>query len=329
MNPCLLIVPDAPFRLDLTVWALRRTPGNRIDAWDGRRWQRSLLIGDAWVSIEVEQTGPVDMPVLAVRCIGVDLDDAAQVRTLECLLRATLGIDRSMDGFAHRAARDALLAPLAARFRGLRPPRFPDLFEALANAVACQQVSLASGLSLLSKTATRLAPPSLHPNAPPPFPRPRDVLDAGIPVLRNLGWSQRKADYLLGCAKALADGELNVAELEAAPDAQAQQILSRLRGIKRWSAQYVALRGLGRLAVLPVDDVGAHKHLALWLGTPRLDADAMQELARRWQPDAGMVYFMLLLKRLDDQGLLSTPRADSPTRPPWGVKETWGGPALP
>lgn len=101
-------------------------------------------------------------------------------------------------------------------------------------------------------------------------------------MLRDLGWSQRKADYLLGCAQALLSGALDEAVLEAAPDAQVMQILSRLRGIKRWSAQYVALRGLGRLAVLPVDDVGAQKHLALWLGTPRLDAGALQQLARRW-----------------------------------------------
>ena len=305
MNPCLRIAPVAPFRLDLTVWALRRTPGNRIDAWDGRCWRRSVWIGGRAITIEVEQVAPADMPALEVHCKGPDQLDPDEHLVLERLLRATLGLDRPVDDFARRAANDVLLAPLIARYRGFRPPRFPDLFEALANAVACQQVSLASGLALLGKTAVYLAPPSCPPDVPPPFPDPQAILEAGVPVLRDLGWSQRKADYLLGCAQALLSGALDEAVLEAAPDAQVMQILSRLRGIKRWSAQYVALRGLGRLAVLPVDDVGAQKHLALWLGTPRLDAGALQQLARRWQPDAGMVYLMLLLKRLEDQGLVS------------------------
>jgi DNA-3-methyladenine glycosylase II len=33
--------------------------------------------------------------------------------------------------------------------------------------------------------------------------------------------------------------------------------LSRIRGIGRWSAEYVLLRGLGRLDTFPGDDVGA------------------------------------------------------------------------
>lgn len=301
------LVIRPPFRLDLTVWALRRTPGNRIDAWDGRQWRRSVFVGDAVVGLAVEQTGPIDAPVLTVHCVGTDCSHPHPAQALAAVVRGMLGIDAPLHGFDRLVASEAQLAPLAERYSGLRPPRFPSLFEALANAVACQQVSLASGLALLGKTAAQLAPPQRPGDFPPPFPLPETVLAAGGSALRHLGWSQRKADYLLGCAQAIACAALDAASLDAASDAQAMQILSSLRGIKRWSAQYVALRGLGRLAVLPVDDVGAHKHLALWLGRPRLDAAAMQELAQRWQPAAGMVYFLLLLKRLDDQGVLGAP----------------------
>ncbi|EQD67859.1 HhH-GPD family base excision repair protein, partial [mine drainage metagenome] len=96
---------------------------------------------------------------------------------------------------------------------------------------------------------------------------------------------------------------------EVADDAGAMRMLGTLRGIKRWSAQYVALRGLGRLGVFPVDDVGAHKHLAAWLGLPRLDAEATAALVRRWQPYAGLVYFHVLLRRLEEAGHL---RIDTP-----------------
>lgn len=256
------------------------------------------------VGIVVTQTGPVDAPSLELCCVGADEIDALQSQALAALVRNILAFDASLQGLDRLMRSDAQVAALAQRYRGLRPPRLPDLFEALSNAVACQQVSLASGLALLSKTAAHLAPPHRPAGFPPPFPKPETVLDAGETVLRNLGWSQRKADYLLGCARAIVSGAIDLGKLEAASDDRAIQMLSSLRGIKRWSAQYVALRGLGRLAVLPLDDVGAHKHLAQWLGRPRLDAAQMEQLAQRWSPAAGMLYFLLLLKRLEDRGLV-------------------------
>ena len=54
------------------------------------------------------------------------------------------------------AAPDPLLGPLAERMRGLKPPRFPTVFEALVNGIACQQLSLAVGIHLLNRlTADR------------------------------------------------------------------------------------------------------------------------------------------------------------------------------
>ena len=51
------------------------------------------------------------------------------------------------------AAGDERLRPLADRFRGMKPPRFPTMFEAVINAFACQQLSLEVGLELLNRLA--------------------------------------------------------------------------------------------------------------------------------------------------------------------------------
>ena len=39
-----LIEPRAPFRLDLTAWALRRRAHNAIDRWNGSRYERVLSV---------------------------------------------------------------------------------------------------------------------------------------------------------------------------------------------------------------------------------------------------------------------------------------------
>jgi DNA-3-methyladenine glycosylase II len=82
--------------------------------------------------------------------------------------------------------------------------------------------------------------------------------------------------------------------------------LTGLRGIGRWTAEYVMLRGLSRLHVFPGDDVGARNKLERLLGTRRrLDYEAVRELLARWQPYAGVVYFCLLLDSLSEAGVIT------------------------
>jgi DNA-3-methyladenine glycosylase II len=83
--------------------------------------------------------------------------------------------------------------------------------------------------------------------------------------------------------------------------------LLALRGVGRWTAEYVLLRGLGRLHVFPGDDVGAQKRLARWLGrSGPLDYAGVRRVVERWQPYAGLVYFHLLLDGLSRAGALES-----------------------
>jgi DNA-3-methyladenine glycosylase II len=64
-----------PFRLDLTVWALRRRAENRIDAWDGRHYRRLLVIDGRPRALTVAQASGLDSPNLEVRVDGPDLSE--------------------------------------------------------------------------------------------------------------------------------------------------------------------------------------------------------------------------------------------------------------
>jgi hypothetical protein len=94
-------------------------------------------------------------------------------------------------------------------------------------------------------------------------------------------------------------GDLDLEELQRLEAGAAIERLTSLRGIGRWTAEYVLLRGLGRLHVFPGDDVGAHNKLRRWFAieTP-LDYEAVGRLVARWHPYAGVVYFHLLLDSL-------------------------------
>jgi len=292
--------PIPPFRLDLTVWALRRRAHNEIDRWDGHTYGRTIVVDDRAIDIEATAAGSPSHPVLHVVARG-STDPAVRAAVTSTLSRA-LGLHIDLTSFYRLARGDRRLAALAERFRGLKPPRFPSVFEAVVNGIACQQLSLTVGIVLLGRLSTRCGLRSA--SGAYAFPRPADIAALRPQHIRALGFSQHKAHAALELARAVESG-LDLERLADLDDGAVIEQLVGLRGIGRWTAEYVLLRGLGRLMMFPGDDVGARTNLARWmkLRTP-LDYERVRVLARRWQPYSGFLYFHLLLQALEDAGQL-------------------------
>jgi DNA-3-methyladenine glycosylase II len=290
------IKPVPPFRLDLTVQALRRREINAVDRWDGAIYRRMLVADQRPISIEVAQIAPPERPMLQVTVSGSSLPPCARYVVMSALTRL-LGVDRCLDDFYGAAADDPGLGQLARLFRGLKPPRFPTLFEALINAVACQQVTLSLGIQLLNRLAATCAPVlDLPGERACAFPSPDDLAGLKPDVFRALGFSRQKGEAIIELARAVATCRFDLDELEDLDDAAAVARLRTLRGVGRWAAEYVLLRGLGRLHVFPGDDIGARNNLQRWLGILEpLDYDGVQRALARWQPFQGLVYLHLLL----------------------------------
>jgi DNA-3-methyladenine glycosylase II len=297
------IGPRGPFCLDLTAWALRRRSHNGVDRWDSVTYDRVISLARGPVALSVTQVAGPDAPRLSVLLAGRPIDQRAEALARETVDRL-LGLSVDLTAFAAMAAPDPLLGPLASRLRGLKPPRFPTVFEALVNGVACQQLSLAVGIHLLNRLAAdRGRAMSDDPNGPRAFPDPEDLAPLEPDALKRHGFSSTKARTIIETAQAVVAGDLDLEALQRLEDGAAIERLTSLRGIGRWTAEYVLLRGLGRLHVFPGDDVGAHNKLRHLFGieTP-LDYEAVGRLVARWHPYAGVVYFHLLLDSLSRAG---------------------------
>jgi DNA-3-methyladenine glycosylase II len=93
--------------------------------------------------------------------------------------------------------------------------------------------------------------------------------------------------------------------LERMKNEEVANYLSTVRGIGRWSTEYVLLRGLGRLDTFPGDDIGAQNNLKrLFNLDNKPDYEQIKRLTSRWQPYQGLVYFHLLLDRLQAKGII-------------------------
>jgi DNA-3-methyladenine glycosylase II len=300
----LKVVP--PFRLDLTVWALRRRPENQMDRWDGKAFRRVQLMNGKPAELIVTQVGSRGSPRVKATVMGVPLTSEVKLSVTEMLYR-TLGLQIDLKGFYRFAANDAKLARLARRFRGLKPPRFPSLFEALINGIACQQFSLASGIQMLNRFSENFGLPLKRAGTGGhAFPRPEDIAALKPELLRSLGFNRQKARAIIELSRAIMAGRLDPKTLAALDDNAVVKQLCALHGVGRWTAEYVLLRGSGRLHIFPGDDVGARNTLQQWLGLKKpLDYKITQRLLAKWRPYAGLIYFHLLLYRLNETGYLS------------------------
>ncbi|VVB90497.1 HhH-GPD superfamily base excision DNA repair protein [uncultured archaeon] len=297
--------PLPPFRLDLTIWALRRRRDNIVDRWDGMTYRRVLVLDGKPVEVAVVQKGKPDEPELAITAMGMQLSSGTG-SALAALLERMLGIRVDVSGFYRLAQNDSRLEYLASQFRGLKPPRFPTLFEALVNGIACQQVSLTQGIRLLSKLAATCGKTvEVQDSIAYAFPQPEDIAGLEPDAFRKLGFSRQKARALLELAHKVTDEHVDLEKMITLNDDDALSRLCELRGVGRWTAEYVLLRGMGRLHVFPGDDAGARNKLRNWLGVEeKLDYKGVNSLIARWNPYGGFIYFHLLLNDLAQKGEL-------------------------
>jgi DNA-3-methyladenine glycosylase II len=285
-----------PYRLDLTAALLRRFRTNAVDGVDSAGCYRRALAGPPDpIVVEVEQ---LSQESLAIGIFGKAHDRAGTVATV----RRMLGTDVEVGPFLRAARRIAWFAPLARRMRGVHPPRYPTLWEACANAVVYQQVSLDAASAIMKRTVEALSPPMRHGGATlRAFPLPGAFAAADEAVLRSAGLSAGKIATLRRVAGALAAGELTELEIEQLPTVEAAAALGRLKGIGPWTAAIVLLRGLGRHDLFPENDSGAARSLVLVTeGKPVALEDVLEMLGSQ----RGMLYYHLLLARLAARGEL-------------------------
>ena len=296
--------PVAPFRLDLTVWALCRRANNIVDRWDGKTYGRLLTLDGQAVDVSVTQIGPPNDPELKIEAAYAGFWSILKP-ALVTIVEQMLGTRRNLSEFYALASEDAQLAQLAARFCGLKPPRFPTLFEALVNGIACQQITLTSGILLLNKLASNYGMSVRKESTTSyAFPRPEDLAGLEPQDIRRLGLSNNKARAIIELARMMTDKRLIPEDLEALDDETVLARLCQLRGVGRWTAEYVMLRGLGRIHLFPGDDMGARRNLQNWLKLKEpMSYEDVRRILSRWEPYSGFLYFHLLLDRLMRDGI--------------------------
>ena len=297
----LYILPAQPFRLDLTVWALRRRKENSYDTWVNGVYKRILVIHGNPVLIKIKQTAPAPCPKLELTLKGCKSNDCT---TALQIIEQTLGVKRNLAAFYRQTEKDENLSPLFKDLKGLKPPRFPSLFEAIVNGICCQQLSLTVGIILLSRLSQNYGR-AIENEVQKSFPEPDSLAKSSILELRQLGLSRQKARAIIALSNEFLSNPVEFEDLEKLDNETVIARLMKYRGVGRWTAEYVLLRGLGRLESFPGDDKGAGKNLKERLGINRpLSYHEVKSIVSRWHPFEGFVYFHFVIQKLRERGVV-------------------------
>ena len=177
----------------------------------------------------------------------------------EPVVSALLGLAFDLVAFYDFAQTEPVLVRLASGLAGFRPPLAPDPFESLVTSISAQQVSLFAAFAVRNRFVERYGERGVEAYA---FPTRERVAEASAEDLRSLGFSRRKAEYVLGVARS----ELDLYGLAELPDAEIQARLTALPGIGEWTADWFLARHLARPRAWPAGDLGVRKAVAAFYG---------------------------------------------------------------
>ena len=176
---------------------------------------------------------------------------------IEIHAQATLTVSHQMTTGRLRRARAALLMRrdpvLGAAIQrigpcGMAARQRTDHLTALVGSIVSQQLSTKAAATIFGRFA------ALFPDGQITGRRASQALDDA--ALRGVGLSGQKVGYLRDLCARIADGRLQLDELDALSDEQVIERLTAVKGFGRWTAEMFLMFRLHRPDVLPVGDLG-------------------------------------------------------------------------
>jgi 3-methyladenine DNA glycosylase/8-oxoguanine DNA glycosylase len=204
-----------------------------------------------------------------------------------------LGADDRPESFV---TDDPVVAPLLARFGGLRFGRTRRVLEALVPTILAQKVTGKGASRSYRDLVTRhgeRAPETTRDDAPALFvpPSVERLRELAYFDFHPLGVERKRADIILGCVRRAR----RIEALGQRAPAEAFADLVKLPGVGPWTAAHVVNAALGDADAVAVGDYHLpHLVTFAFTGAPRGDDAQMLELLEPFRPHRGRVIAMLM-----------------------------------
>src|SRR5579875_869899 len=289
----------APYDFDLALHYLRIWPAAVLERVDDGCYRRAIHVGGHDVLLTLHSIGTRARPRLMLEVGGSGVNRAVAEQDA-ALIRRTFLLDADPAPFLAAVRADPVLAQLAGRLHVLRPMQIIDPFEAVLWTVLGQQINLAFArrlkLALIEMCGGFM---EVGGQRFALFPRPAQVVNLDPAAARKRQFSRQKVEYIKIIAGAVLSGRLDFELLRTLAPEQALNTLTAIKGIGRWTAEYLLIRALGFPDVIPAADVGLRKEIGKAYGMGRNATEAeVRTLAEKWRGWRGWAAFYFWLERL-------------------------------
>lgn len=189
--------------------------------------------------------------------------------------------NQSLDA-VHQHFQQTDLAPLFNQYEGMPLVRSFTLYGRLMKGIIHQQLNKAFANTLTMRFVEGYG---RQVEGVWTYPDPSVVAELPVSALREMQFSKRKAEYVIGLSKAIAKKELNLEQLRDLDEEKIKSILTSYRGIGPWTAENFLLFGLGKPNLFPVADVGLQNALkTLWGMDRKPTKEEIINQFPKWQP---------------------------------------------
>jgi DNA-3-methyladenine glycosylase II len=154
-----------------------------------------------------------------------------------------------------------------------------DPFESIIDAIISQQLSMFAAQSIFNRFVEYYKPKK--------FPSPDDILSTSNEDLRKIGISNAKIRCLKDLCEKIKSGQIHLNKIHKLSDNEIVKELTKVKGIGRWTAHMFLIFSLGRLNVLPTEDLGIRKGIMKLYRLRKLpDERKILEIAKQnqWSP---------------------------------------------
>jgi DNA-3-methyladenine glycosylase II len=293
--PSVAVRREASFELELpgpldpaaSLEMFRRSGDDLLDRWNGRTFVRTIAINGRTVAFATAFAGTRARPA-----IRVTVDDRDYAEGVMAAVRATFVPPPRH--FAELRRADLLLARLETRYRGFRPVLQLNLLGALLRCISAQQVNLRWASETRRRLAERFGDKHVVDGTIVYSLGSERLASAAPAEIRALQFTNRKAEYIVAVAQAVAGGKVSVERLAALSDAAVIEELVALRGIGVWTAEWILARTLGRPRVV-AGDLGVRKAIGIAYRKGVMPSeDEVRDLTAHWHVSAAHAQALLL-----------------------------------
>jgi len=291
-----IIYPKPPFDFELSLKIF--LSNGFIRKYINNKFKQLITVNDIPILLEIESIGTVDHPELKLIFISnSDISEINRNLVLETVYRL-FNLNFDLKSFYNEVKNDKIFSKLTHKLYGLKSPATASVFEALVDAIVEQQISLKVAHSIEQKIIKKYGSNlNIDGHVYYAYPTPKQLNDAPFDELRACGLTLRKTEYIKSISNDIEEGKLDLEKFRNCKDSQKIiNDLCKIRGIGRWTAEFIILRGLNRLESLPADDIGIRRVISHYYCDGRkISSDEARKIAEKWGKWKGLAAFYLII----------------------------------